>query len=172
VIRVPAAAAVESVGNPLVNLSIFAVFVAVTLVLVIRVSGSNRTAADYYAGGRAFSGRQNGIDSLFWRNFTTRGALWSIYGGLGTAIGLILFSPVVSGKVDPATGASLSMIKDVGIDFSWFPLENPGIVAIPIAFLLGWLGSISGSERPDSRRFARMEVRSLTGAGAVKTRHQ
>jgi cation/acetate symporter len=108
--------------------------------------------------------------SLFWRNFTTRGALWSIYGGLITAIGLILFSPVVSGKVDQATGLSLSMIKDTNIDFSWFPLENPGIVAIPIGFLLGWLGSVTSTERPDSRRFARMEVRSLTGAGAEKAR--
>ena len=36
--------------------------------------------------------------SLFWKRFTTRGALWSIYGGLVSAVGLVLFSPVVSGK--------------------------------------------------------------------------
>src|SRR5699024_7058946 len=29
------------------------------------------------------------IYSLFWKGFTTRGALWSMYGGLGTSIGLI-----------------------------------------------------------------------------------
>src|SRR5512142_2186607 len=51
----------ESVGEPMLNLSIFALFVVLTLILVIRVSGNNRTAADYYAGGRAFTGRQNGI---------------------------------------------------------------------------------------------------------------
>src|SRR4051794_17172484 len=55
--------------------------------------------------------------SLFWKRFNTRGALWSIYGGLISAIGLIIFSPVVSGKVDAKTGASLSMITDTGIDF-------------------------------------------------------
>ena len=39
--------------------------------------------------------------SLFWKRFNTRGALWSIYGGLISAIILIVFSPVVSGgKVD------------------------------------------------------------------------
>jgi cation/acetate symporter len=63
--------------------------------------------------------------SLFWKGFTTRGALWSIYGGLISAVGLIIFSPVVSGKVDPKTGASLSMITDKSVDFSWFPLDNP-----------------------------------------------
>ena len=32
--------------------------------------------------------------SLFWKRFNTRGALWSIYGGLiGSAIVLIIFSP-------------------------------------------------------------------------------
>ena len=36
--------------------------------------------------------------SLFWKRFNTRGALWSIYGGLVSAIMLIVFSPVVSGK--------------------------------------------------------------------------
>ena len=38
--------------------------------------------------------------SLFWKRFNTRGALWSMYGGLASTIVLIVFSPVVSGKVD------------------------------------------------------------------------
>jgi cation/acetate symporter len=49
------------VGEPAVNLGIFLVFVAVTLVIVYRASRNNRTAADYYAAGRAFTGPQNGI---------------------------------------------------------------------------------------------------------------
>jgi cation/acetate symporter len=110
--------------------------------------------------------------SLFWERFNTRGALWSIYGGLISSIGLIAFSPVVSGKVDAKTGASLSMITDTGIDFHWFPLDNPGIVSIPLAFFLGWLGSVTSRERSDPAKFAEMEVRSLTGAGAEKaTQH-
>jgi cation/acetate symporter len=109
--------------------------------------------------------------SLFWRRFNTRGALWSIYGGLASTIILIVFSPVVSGKVDKKTGASLSMITDTGIDFHWFPLDNPGIVTIPLAFLLGWLGTITSKEPVDVDRFAEMEVRSLTGAGAEKAVH-
>jgi cation/acetate symporter len=106
--------------------------------------------------------------SLFWRRFNTRGALWSIYGGLASAIILIAFSPVVSGKVDAKTHLSLSMITDTSIDFHWFPLDNPGIVSIPLAFLLGWLGTVTSKEGTNIDKFAEMEVRSLTGAGAEK----
>ena len=104
--------------------------------------------------------------SLFWKQFNTRGALWSIYGGLGSALFLIIFSPVVSGKpANPITGLSTSMITDPNIDFSWFPLENPGIISIPLAFFLGWLGSVTSKEHFADKQ-AEMEVRSLTGAGA------
>ena len=108
------------------------------------------------------------IYSLFWKRFNTAGALWSMYGGLVSAIVLIVFSPVVSGKIDPATGASLSMIRDTSVDFSIFPLSNPGIISIPLGFLLGALGTVLSREKPDLERFAQMEVRSLTGAGSEK----
>ena len=105
--------------------------------------------------------------SLFWKRFNTRGALWSLYGGLISAVTLIIFSPVVSGKpVIPETGKSLSMLQ--GVDFHWFPLDNPGIVSIPLAFFLGWLGTVTSSEAPNEAKFAEMEVRSLTGHGAEK----
>src|SRR5699024_10846776 len=50
------AAVVEIESNPILNMSIFAVFVAVTMFIVIRASRNNRSADDYYAGGRSFSG--------------------------------------------------------------------------------------------------------------------
>jgi cation/acetate symporter len=104
--------------------------------------------------------------SLFWKRFNTSGALWSIYGGLTVCLVLIIFSPAVSGKpVDPATGKSPSMLQ--GVDFHWFPLDNPGIVSIPVAFLLGYLGTVLSKER-NAPKYAEMEVRSLTGAGAEK----
>ncbi|KQX61643.1 cation acetate symporter [Angustibacter sp. Root456] len=107
--------------------------------------------------------------SLFWKRFNTRGALWSMYGGLIVCVTLIVFSPVVSGKpADPVTGKSASMITDASIDFHWFPLDNPGLVSIPLAFLLGWLGTVTSKESSSREKFAEMEVRSLTGAGAEK----
>ncbi|MBW1638171.1 solute symporter family protein [Microbacterium resistens] len=97
--------------------------------------------------------------SLFWKRFTTRGAVWSMYGGLGSAILLIAFSPVVSGTEG-------SMIP--GADFAIWPLSNPGIISIPLGFLLGWLGSLWDNRGEDRRLAAEMEVRSLTGFGAEK----
>ncbi|MGD9986273.1 MAG: cation acetate symporter [Pseudonocardia sp.] len=105
--------------------------------------------------------------SLFWKRFNTGGALWSIYGGLTITLVLIIFSPVVSGKpVDPATGKSPSMLQ--GVDFHWFPLDNPGLISIPASFLLGFLGTVLTKHKADKARYAEMEVRSLTGAGAEK----
>ncbi|SHE66340.1 cation/acetate symporter [Streptoalloteichus hindustanus] len=48
-------------GNPALNIGIFALFVAITMVIVFRASRNTRTAADYYAAGHAFTGPQNGI---------------------------------------------------------------------------------------------------------------
>lgn len=97
--------------------------------------------------------------SLFWRRFTTRGAVWSMYGGLGSAILLIVLSPVFS-------GTPTSMIP--GIDIAVWPLNNPGIVSIPLGFLLGWLGTVTSSRKESPQLAAEMEVRSLTGFGAEK----
>lgn len=106
--------------------------------------------------------------SLFWKGFNTRGALFSIYGGLISAIGLIIFSPVVSGKPPLVEGGpSQSMITDTAVDFHWFPLDNPGLVSIPLAFFLGWLGSVTSKEH-NAQKYAEMEVRSLTGHGVAQ----
>ncbi|WP_411742415.1 cation acetate symporter [Rhodococcus sp. IEGM 1330] len=97
--------------------------------------------------------------SLFWRRFTTTGALFSMYGGLISTIVLIVFSPAVS-------GSPTSMVP--GSDFAWFPLSNPGIVSIPLAFILGIVGTLISKDTESTDKQAEMEVRSLTGIGAEK----
>ncbi|HEY5857176.1 MAG TPA: cation acetate symporter [Aldersonia sp.] len=97
--------------------------------------------------------------SLFWKRFNTRGALWSMYGGLISTIVLIVFSPAVS-------GAKTSMIPSA--DFAWFPLSNPGIVSIPLAFVLGIVGTLTSKDTGNAAKNAEMEVRALTGVGAEK----
>ena len=66
--------AAGTVGNPVANIAIFAAFVAITMFVVIRASRNNSTAADYFTGGRAFSGPQNGIaiagDSVSYTHLT------------------------------------------------------------------------------------------------------
>jgi cation/acetate symporter len=96
--------------------------------------------------------------SLFWRNFTTRGAVWSVYGGLIPAVLLVVFSPVVTGSPEALFP---------GVDFHVFPLQNPGLVSIPLGFLAGWIGTVTSTEPPDAAKHAETEVRALTGAGAV-----
>ncbi|GAA1901949.1 cation acetate symporter [Streptantibioticus ferralitis] len=96
--------------------------------------------------------------TLFWRRFTTRGTVWSIYGGLVPSVVLVVFSPVVSGGSDAIFPR---------LDFAWFPLQNPGIVSIPLGFLAGWLGTVLSRAPADPGRYAEVEVRSLTGAGAA-----
>lgn len=90
--------------------------------------------------------------SLFWKKFNTTGALFSIYGGLVSCLLLIAFSPAVSGKPS-------SMFPNA--DFDYFPLANPGIVSIPLAFVLGVVGTYIGrGKAEDPAKQAEMEVRS------------
>ncbi len=99
------------------------------------------------------------VYSLFWKRFNTSGALWSIYGGLFSTIVLIVFSPAVS-------GSSTAMVKSM--DFAYFPLANPGIVSIPLGFVLGIVGTLLSKDKGSLEKNAEMEVRSLTGIGVEK----
>lgn len=50
-----------STGNPILNISVFLVFLIVTMTLVLRAGKSTKEASDFYTGGGTFSGRQNGL---------------------------------------------------------------------------------------------------------------
>ena len=106
--------------------------------------------------------------SLFWKRFNTRGATWGIYGGLISALVLLIFSPNVSGgAVNATTGKAASLFSDPSIDFHWFPLNNPGLISIPLGFLFAFIGAVTSKEF-NKAKWAEMEVRSLTGAHAEK----
>src|SRR5699024_5762910 len=94
--------------------------------------------------------------SLYWKKFNTTGAVASLWVGLGVALILIFFSPAVS-------GAESAMFPNV--DFSWFPLTNPGLVSIPAGFIAGIVGTYRGKGDEDPKLQYEMEVRSLTGVG-------
>jgi cation/acetate symporter len=99
--------------------------------------------------------------SLFWRRFNTSGVLWSMYGGLASCVLLIIFSPAVSGTAG-------SMFP--GVDFAIFPLRNPALISVPLAFLLGYVATVLSNDGGDEEaRYAEMEVRALTGAGAERS---
>jgi len=142
------------IGGVAIVLSIFAqkLNVAFLVALAFAVAASGNLPAILY--------------SLFWKRFNTAGAVSAIYGGLLSAVILVIFSPVVSGK--PAVdGKSPSLVTDPAIDFHWFPLDNPGLVSIPLGFFFGWLGTVLSKEH-DEHKAAELEVRSLTGVGMEK----
>src|SRR5258708_644683 len=73
-----------TVGNPAANIGIFALFVAITLYIVIRASKKNTTAAEFFTAGRAFTGPQNGIaisgDYLSAASFLGSAGAIAVYG--------------------------------------------------------------------------------------------
>ena len=88
--------------------------------------------------------------SLFWRRFNTAGAVCGLATGLISSLALIVLSP--------------SIMKDQAI----FPLENPGLVSIPLGFLGAVLGTLLTREPEAERKFAELCVRANTGLGAER----
>ncbi len=135
----------------------------IAIVLAVGAQGLNVAFLVAIAFAIAASGNLPAVlYSLFWKNFNTRGAVWSIYGGLLSAVVLLIFSPNVTGLP-----TSLIPFVEGGVRFDFFPLANPGIVSIPLGFFFGWLGTITSSER-NLAKYAELEVRSMTGAAIGK----
>lgn len=97
------------------------------------------------------------VFSIFWRRFTTEGAVWGLATGLLSSIVLILVSPSIMGT----DGKHLINAAPI------FPLENPGIVSIPLGFAGAFFGTLAS--RVDSaaeHKFTELEVRANTGLGS------
>ena len=105
------------------------------------------------------------VMSIFWRRFNTAGAVAGLAVGLLASLGLILISPSVMG-IDPptVTGAARHIIQAK----PWFPLENPGILSIPLGFIGAILGTLISHEPSSQEKFNELLVRSNTGLGAEK----
>ncbi|MFI6595695.1 cation acetate symporter [Nonomuraea sp. NPDC050536] len=130
---------------------------AIAIALGILAQGQNVAFLVALAFALAASGNLPAIlYSLFWKRFNTTGAVCAIYGGLISALVIVFFSPVVS-------GAKTSLFKTS--DWHLHELSNPGIISIPLGFLLGWLGTVLSKEY-NADKWSEIEVRSLTGVGA------
>jgi cation/acetate symporter len=84
--------------------------------------------------------------AVFWRGFTTRGAQASMIVGTVSTLLLIYLSPTI--QVD--------ILKQPA---AWFPLRNPGLITIPLSFLVGIGVSLLAPEPEAARRFAEVEQR-------------
>jgi len=84
--------------------------------------------------------------SIFWRPLTTRGAQASMIVGALSALVLIYLSPTIQVSV-------------LGHDAAPFPLKNPGLVSIPLAFAVGMVVSLASPEAAAAERFAEVQRR-------------
>jgi cation/acetate symporter len=108
--------------------------------------------------------------SIFWKRFTTEGAVWGLATGLVSSLALIVVSPSIMGVDSAAVPAAARHLIQAA---PWFPLENPGILSIPLGFLGAFLGTMTS--RADSNaeaKFTELEVRCNIGLGAEKAAHR
>ncbi|MEI9896147.1 MAG: hypothetical protein WDN28_20350 [Chthoniobacter sp.] len=103
--------------------------------------------------------------SIFWKRFNTLGAMSGLIVGLIASIGIILISPTIM-TVDAATvlPAARHLIQHA----PFFPLENPGIISIPLGFLAAIIGTLCSSEPGAEAKFTELTVRANTGLGSEK----
>jgi len=95
-------AAVDAGTQRGITISLFLVFVIITLGITFWASRQTRNATDFYAGGRSFSGFQNGMAiggdymsaasflGIWWRGLTDLGAAAGILAGGGGAVAAVL----------------------------------------------------------------------------------
>lgn len=91
--------------------------------------------------------------SIFWKKFTTQGAIWSIYTGLVLSVILIILSPTVW----------VDILKNPQ---AIFPLKNPAIVSFIASFIVGIFVSLITREREAEEKFESEKIRSYIGVGA------
>ena len=104
--------------------------------------------------------------SIFWRRFNTAGAIAGLSAGLLGSIGLILVSPTFMG-VDAVD--TMAVARHLFQMQPWFPLENPGIISVPLGFFAAVLGTLLSREVTSDAKFDELMVRANTGLGAEQS---
>jgi cation/acetate symporter len=94
--------------------------------------------------------------SIFWRRCTTAGTVASMTVGTVATLALIYLSPTVQVEVLGGTDAA-------------FPLRNPALLTIPLAFLTGIVVSLLTTEEGAEERFAQVQRRMHLGTPRSST---
>lgn len=95
--------------------------------------------------------------SIYWRRFTLTGAILGMIAGFFSSTILVILGPSM---MDPVSGI---IVRE-----AIFPLQNPGIVSIPLSFLFAYVGSILTSSSLDEDRFEKVFVQAQTGIESTK----
>jgi cation/acetate symporter len=88
--------------------------------------------------------------SVFWRGFTTRGAVASMAVGTAASLLLIGLSPTI-------------MVDLMGAETALFPLKNPALVTIPLGFAVGVVVSLLAPESAARQGYDAKERRMIMG---------
>jgi len=99
--------------------------------------------------------------TLFWRRFNTTGTIVGMVVGLVSSLVLIAISPAVMG-VDAPTVVVRHLIQAPAI----FPLENPGLVSVPLGFIAAIVAALLTHDPAAEASFHELTVRANTGLGA------
>ncbi len=91
--------------------------------------------------------------AIFWRRYTTAGAVTSMATGTLATLALIYFSPTIQ-------------VDILGHGNAWFPLKNPALVTLPLSFLSGILVSLLAPEPEARAGFTRLERQTHLGTTA------
>jgi cation/acetate symporter len=89
--------------------------------------------------------------SIYWRGFTTAGAVASMLTGTVTTLVLIYLSPTIQ-------------VDLLGNESAWFPLRNPAMLTIPLSFAVGIGVSLLARESAAAEAFTEVERRTHLGA--------
>jgi cation/acetate symporter len=100
--------------------------------------------------------------SMFWRRFNTAGAIAGLSVGLLATIALIAVGPNFMGIDTAGVARHLIQAKP------WFPMENVGIVTVPLGFLAAIAGTLASRGASSQSKFNELIVRANTGLGAEK----
>lgn len=93
------------------------------------------------------------VMSVFWKKFTTSGAVAAIWSGLILSVTLIILGPTV-------------WVDVLGNAAPVFPLKSPAIISIPASFLAGIFVSLASSEKEAEEKYDEKLVRLYVGVGA------
>jgi cation/acetate symporter len=91
--------------------------------------------------------------AVFWRRATTNGMVAAILVGTITSLVFIYYSPTIQ-------------IDVLGNDSAWFPLKNPALITMPLAFAVGIIVSLLKPEKAAFEAYDAKEKRMILGAAA------
>ncbi|GAX91565.1 solute symporter family protein [Effusibacillus lacus] len=128
-------------------------FVVGILAIIIGIAANGMNVAYMVALAFAVASSANLpviLLTVFWKRFTTTGAVVGMLVGLVSALLFTFIGQGVMGKN------------------AIFPMQNPGIVSIPLGFLAAIIGSLIGKDQKAEEKFSEIYVRANTGYGVDK----